>query len=268
MMELFFRETGCGSPLVILHGLYGMSDNWMTLARRLGEHQRVILPDQRNHGRSPHAVPHDYPAMARDLADLFDRLGLEEVCLLGHSMGGKTALWYALLHPGRVKSLVVADIAPRSYREESSRRHHERILRAMMALDLSRYSRRQEISRALAPTIPEERVRLFLLKNLDRDRQHHFFWRLNLPVLLRHLDDILAGPEDDPALREARYEGPALFIRGGRSPYVSDHDIPLIRHYCPRAAVATLEGAGHWLHAEQPGEFLALVKDHLEKGGC
>ncbi len=267
MMELFVRELGAGSPLVILHGLYGMSDNWLTPGRQLAERYHVLLPDQRNHGRSPHHPRHDYPALAADVEEMLDRRKLHQTVLLGHSMGGKAAMWFALQHPQQVKALIVADIAPRTYSREESRSYarHEAILAAMSKIELSHYRSRNEVAAALAGAIPEERIRLFLLKNLARNKEGRFFWRLNVEVLRRNLPAIMAGPADDPTLAGARYEGPVLFLRGGRSPYVSDEDIPLIRRFFPKAQLVTLEDAGHWLHAERPEAFLEKITDFLQE---
>ncbi len=267
-MRLFYRETGEGEPLVILHGLYGSSDNWMTIARKLGEHYHVILPDQRNHGQSPHSRRHDYPAMAADLEELACRLHLDRFILMGHSMGGKTAMFFALRHPQRISALIPLDISPRTYRISSdngtSFALHKKIMEAMLRLDLAALHSRDEVTEALARNIPPLKIRQFLLKNLTRDDRHRFRWKINLPALYDNLEKILEGPDRDPELRERRFTGaPVLFIRGGASAYLPDDDLPLIHRFFPQARIHTLAGAGHWLHAEQPEPFIRTVTEFL-----
>lgn len=267
-MKLFYRETGEGEPLVILHGLYGSSDNWMTVARQLGKHFHVYLPDQRNHGQSPHSTRHDYPAMVDDLEEFAGSLGPGRFILMGHSMGGKTAMFFALRHPQRISALIPVDISPRTYAAGSDKGTsfalHKKMMEAMLRLDLTTMHSRDEVTEALAREIPSLRIRQFLLKNLTRDERHRFRWKINLPVLYDNLGKILEGPDRDPQLRERRFtEAPVLFIRGGASDYLPDDDLPLIHRFFPQARISTLAGAGHWLHAEQPGPFLQTVTEFL-----
>ncbi len=268
MMKLFFRETGAGAPLVILHGLYGSSDNWMTVARQLGQHYHVYLPDLRNHGRSPHDPRHDYPSMVADLEEFIRDRGLEQFVLMGHSMGGKTAMYYALQHPRRLHALIPVDISPRTYRLHSdsgtSFSLHKQMMEAMLQLDLPAMRTRNEVMEALSKAIPSERVRQFLLKNLTRDEQNRFRWKINLPVLYDSLPRILLGPDSDPLLKEKHFDAaPVLFLRGGNSNYITDEDIPLIRKFFPQAEIRTIPGAGHWLHAEQPERLINEVVGFL-----
>ncbi len=267
-MKLFFRETGAGDPLVILHGLYGSSDNWMTVARQLGQYYHLFLPDLRNHGRSPHDTVHDYPSMVADLEEFVHDQGFDRFSLMGHSMGGKTAMYYALQHPGKINALISVDISPRTYRMEdksgTSFGMHKKMMEAMLRLDLPAMRTRNEIMEALAGAIPSERVRQFLLKNLTRDEQNRFRWKINLPVLYNNLHNILAGPDSDPALKDKRFDtAPVLFLRGGNSNYITEEDIPLIHRFFPQAEIYTVPGAGHWLHAEQPEHLIRKVIDFL-----
>ncbi|GAA4378205.1 alpha/beta fold hydrolase [Hymenobacter koreensis] len=252
MLPLHFRELGQGRPLVILHGLFGTLDNWQTLARRWSEHFRVIVVDLRNHGRSPHANEHTYELMSADVLGLFDQLQLgNDVTLLGHSMGGKVAMRFALDYPERLARLVVLDIAPRF----SDMAHQDEILAGLNAVDLNTVQSRQEADDALAQHIRQPGVRQFLLKNLYRREDNSFAWRPNLAVLTAEMNDIGAEiSHAHPFLK------PALFIRGGRSNYISTedklHSIPAL---FPNSQVETIVDAGHWIHAEAPDQVFEMV---------
>ena len=250
---------GQGAPLVILHGLFGTLDNWQTLARRWAEAgHRVILVDLRNHGRSPHSPEHTYALMAEDVRGLFDQLQLgSETTLLGHSMGGKAAMRFALDYPDRLSKLVVVDIAPRI----SDMRHQDEILAGLNAVDFTQCANRQDADDALARHISNFGVRQFLLKNLYRQDDNSFAWRVNLPVLTAEMTGI--GEEitgTSPFLK------PALFIRGGTSDYISPEDklygIPAL---FPNSQVETVLDAGHWVHAEKPDEVFGLVQAFVNR---
>lgn len=252
MVQLNYREQGQGRPLVILHGLFGTLDNWQTLARQWAEHFRVILVDLRNHGRSPHAPEHTYAVMAEDLRGLFDQLQLPaDTTLMGHSMGGKVAMRFALDHPERISKLIVVDIAPRY----SDMEHQDDIVEGLNAVDFTAIHDRQQADAALARHIHSVGVRQFLLKNLYRREDNTFAWRINLPVLTAGMaavgEEITAA---QPFLK------PALFIRGGKSDYVTTedklHGIPAL---FPNSQVETIVDAGHWVHAEKPQEMFELV---------
>jgi len=251
-MELFSREFGQGSPVVILHGLFGFSDNWQTIAKALAGHHLVITPDLRNHGRSPHVPTHTYPEMADDLQAFLEQHWVFKTALVGHSMGGKVAMQFALHHPDMVERLVVVDIAPGPAED-----NHGHIFRALLDLNLSRITTRQEAEAWLEPRVPDFGTRQFLLKNITRNADGTFAWKMNLPVLWETYSDILAGVQGEP------FDKPALFIRGSRSNYVQDEDFPLIRRLFPLAQVVTIEGAGHWVHADKPAELLAVLREFL-----
>lgn len=252
MVQLNYREQGQGRPLVILHGLFGTLDNWQTLARQWAEQLRVILVDLRNHGRSPHAPEHTYAVMAEDLRGLFDQLQLPaDTTLMGHSMGGKVAMRFALDYPERLARLIVVDIAPRY----SDMEHQDDIVEGLNAVDFTTIQDRQQADAALGQHIRSVGVRQFLLKNLYRREDNTFAWRINLPVLTAGLAAI--GEEitaKQPFLK------PALFIRGGKSDYVTTedklHGIPAL---FPNSQVETIVDAGHWVHAEKPEEMNQLV---------
>ena len=255
---LHYLDQGQGPPLVILHGLFGTLDNWQTLARRWATEagRRVVSVDLRNHGRSFHTPAISYPLMAADVLALFDHHALgPDTTLLGHSMGGKVAMHFALAHPARLARLVVIDIAPRF----SDMAHQDAIVAGLQAVDLATLQTRAEAEAVLARRIPQPGVRQFLLKNLYRDAQNRFAWRVNLPALAAALPAIGAAIDGPvPFLK------PALFIRGGTSTYVTPddklHGIPAL---FPNSQVATVLDAGHWVHAEKPDEVFAMVRNFV-----
>lgn len=250
-MELYYKQYGEGHPLVILHGLLGSSGNWHSLAsKHLAEHFAVYAVDQRNHGCSPHADSMDYPAMAEDLRDFMDGLELQAVRLLGHSMGGKTAMEFALAYPERVERLVVVDIAPKSYPP-----NHVALLKAMRSLDLSAFGSRQEVDEALGQKVPSAPIRQFLLKNLSLDKEAGTYeWQVNLDAISEHY-----GQLNEAIASDRSFDGPVLFIRGANSDYIRAEDQKQIRQLFPRAEITTLPKAGHWVHADAPEAFAEMV---------
>lgn len=256
-MKLNYKKLGQGEPLIILHGLFGTLDNWQTLGRKLAERYTVFLLDQRNHGRSAHLPVHDYPSMAEDLHAFMEQHDLYQAHILGHSMGGKTAMEFALQYPDMVDKLIIVDIAPKQYEGG-----HEDIFKALLAVDLNALRDRQEAEAVLRQFISEEGVLQFLLKNLSRHKDGHFEWKMNLQVLHQHYDDILAPP-----VARSYFIGETLFIRGGKSRYILDSDMHLIHTYFPNARLATIPNAGHWVHAEAPEELLEEVQQFLALPG-
>ncbi len=250
-MKLFSREYGKGDPLIILHGLFGLSDNWATHGRSLGEFFHVMIPDLRNHGQSPHSDVFDYPSMKEDILEFIEEKGSGEVNLLGHSLGGKVAMMLALENPQIVKKLIVADISPGSYPPNLE---HLQLLNAMLSTDLSIATSRSDIELQLATKIKSQRLRQFLLKNIYRAERGRFEWRLNLPAISANLPLVMEGIET-----AGIYPGPALFIRGGKSDYIKENEFEKIRDRFPNAILKTIENAGHWLHADAPAEFLEIV---------
>ena len=238
-MELHAREAGSGPPLLLLHGLFGSNENLGGIARRLADRYRTIGLDLRNHGRSPHASSMDYADLAADVAATMDAHGIESATLIGHSLGGKTAMELALSRPERVDRLIVLDIAPVTYD-----RHHDEELEALLGLDLAALGSRREADEALAPRIPNPGVRQFLLKNLRRG-DRGFEWRLPLATIEAEYPHIAAAPPSP-----GPFDGPALFLRGGESDYVTPAGEAAIRERFPRACVETVAGARHWLHIE------------------
>jgi esterase len=255
-LELAAVEYGAGPPLAILHGLFGSGRNWTSIAQGLAPKHHVIALDLRNHGASPWAETMDYGEMAEDVHASLSARGYEPYALLGHSMGGKVAMMAALQHPGTVERLIVADIAPVSY----PMRHLGEV-EAMRRLDLTGIQRRSQADVALASAIPDAAERAFLLQNLIFDNGGAR-WRLNLEAIEQQMPALVDFPEI-PAGRT--YDGPALFLAGGRSDYVQTAYEAAIRRFFPNAEIARIVKAGHWLHAEQPAEFLAIIKRFLRR---
>lgn len=238
-------------PLLIVHGLFGSARNWGVIARRLSEDRLVIAVDQRNHGDSPWDDAHGYEDMAADLARVIgDHGGQADV--LGHSMGGKAAMVLALTRPGLVRRLIVADIAPVAYGH--SQNH---LVDAMQSLDLTGLTLRSEADRRLAETVDDPGVRAFLLQSLDL-KSNPPRWKLNLNVLRDEMDGITGWPGTP-----GRFDGPALFVSGARSDYVRPEHHGAIRAQFPAARFTEIGEAGHWLHAERPREFEAVVRDFI-----
>lgn len=252
-MKLFYQLYGSGKPLIVLHGLLGTLDNWHTVSTRLGTTRAVYAIDARNHGRSPHADAFNYDLMTEDLREFAEEHNLGPTAVMGHSMGGKTAMFFALRYPERVEKLIIVDIAPRQ-----TPPGHDSILSALNRLDLSLYSKRSEVDAALAPYLPDPSVRLFLLKNLSRGDGGSFAWKMNLRAITEHYDEVNVG-----VMYKGKFEGPALFVRGGQSDYIRASDEPMIRQLFPNARIETIERAGHWVHADAPDEFTALVESFL-----
>jgi esterase len=254
-MKLFYREYGDrGQPMIILHGLFGSADNWMTQAKMLSAEYRVYVPDQRNHGQSPHSHEFDYTLLADDLHEFIITNAINAPVILGHSMGGKAAMYFALAHPELVNKLIVADMSPRSYPV-----HHDKILEGLVSLPIISISSRNEADELLSNYVPEPDVRQFLLKNLQRKPEGGFTWKINLESLDKNIEKIGAGVD-----ASKKFEKPTLFIHGSKSNYVRDEDLPLIKNIFPKSEVVTLE-TGHWIQAEKPKEFVEAVINFLKK---
>ncbi len=261
-MELFFRKYGEGPPLIIIHGLYGSSDNWVSIGRQLAKHFEVYLIDQRNHGKSPHSPDHNYDLLKEDLREFMDLQSIKKAIIIGHSMGGKTAMFFATDYPEKVSHLIVADISPKSYKSTNSQQllAHNTIISAMYNLDFYGITSREEIDAILAKSIPETRVRQFLLKNIKRSKDNEYSWSLNIRAIRNELPNIMDG------LKETQNEitgFPVLFIKGEKSDYILEDDKKEILKIFPYADFETIPNAGHWLHAEQPGLFLKTLENFI-----
>lgn len=249
-VDLSFSAAGGGGPLVILHGLFGSKRNWASIAAKLATHHRVFTVDLRNHGESPWADRHDYPALADDVAALIRGHVGRSATVLGHSMGGKVAMMLALASPELVERLVVVDIAPARSQGDSLV-----VLRAMKAVPLEACANRADVENMLDVDIPDRAVRGFVAQNV-RMAPEGLSWRVNLDALERHADDILGFPEI-PAGRH--FNKPTLFIAGARADYIRPEHQADIRRLFPLATIETIENAGHWVHADAPEAFLAAV---------
>lgn len=250
-MELAYREYGAGQPLIILHGLFGQSDNWNTLAKRFAEKGfRVFTIDQRNHGLSPHSDEWDYTVMAADLDEFIRFHSLEKPVLLGHSMGGKTVMFFEMLYPGIADKVIVADMAPRAYGA-----HHDAVLKALNAVDFSEINTRKEAEAILGQYISDFGTKQFLLKNIywKEDASKQMDWRFNLKTITEKYDQV---SEEVPA---GTSNTPALFVRGGKSDYVTDADEKDIAARFTNYRIETVADSGHWVHAEQPDAFFNCV---------
>ncbi|MGI9542791.1 MAG: alpha/beta fold hydrolase [Cyclobacteriaceae bacterium] len=251
--RLFYRNIGLGPPLVILHGLFGASDNWMGIAKQLGDQFSVYLPDQRNHGQSFHHPIFNYEAMAEDLHAFVDMHELKEPIVVGHSMGGKVAMFYAQKYSNNLSKLVVVDIAPKAYPV-----HHQAILEGMNRIDLNLVKTRQDADNQLATFVPDIGVRQFLLKNLSRSPVEGFKWKLNLPVIGEQIAQVGRPLSPDEVI-----DKPTLFLRGEVSGYIEDSDLALIERQFPKAQLASIPGAGHWVHAQKPQLFLEALQTFI-----
>ena len=267
-MKLYYREFGSGFPLIILHGLYGSSDNWFSYGRELSNQYHVFLVDQRNHGQSPHSNDFNFRLMRDDLSEFFEDRKIGKGILIGHSMGGKTAMYFAATFPEKVEKLVIVDIAPKSYKalpeSISQVKGHKQIIAALSGLELSRYHTREEIDKALSSDISHPRVRQFLLKNLKRDNSGGFSWTLNLRSIAENFDQIFDVCDDDLAvLAGSAPSMPVLFVKGELSNYILKSDYEKIRGIFPQSEIKVIPGAGHWLHAEKPESFMKILTDFL-----
>ncbi|WP_338759777.1 alpha/beta fold hydrolase [Bernardetia sp. ABR2-2B] len=262
-MKLNYKELGDidAPPLLILHGVFGSLDNWLTLGRQFSEKYRVFLIDQRNHGRSPHDEAMNYNILADDLYNFIEEHQLKKPLLIGHSMGGKVVMQYALNYPTTFEKMVVVDIAPRKYNVS----HHEAILKGLKAIDVENLESRGSADKKLGQYIDEEGVRLFLLKNLARKKEG-YEWKMNLSVLEKSILKIGGAVIKNKNIASSvdYNEKPVLFINGGQSRYIQEKDIPTIIKYFPNAHIHTIEEAGHWVHAQSPKEFFEVVTNFLE----
>lgn len=253
-MILHATQFGSGQPLLILHGFLGMSDNWKTFAKNISNSGfEVHLIDQRNHGRSFHSPEFSYDLMADDLERYSAHYGLNKFHLLGHSMGGKTAMYYAAKYSNRVEKMVIADIAPKYYPP-----HHQQILKGLSALDFNTISSRLQADEALSTFVTEKGVRQFLLKNLYWETKDRLGLRANISVLSQKAE---AVGEALPS--SYLFHGPTLFLKGEKSDYITDEDSSLLKQHFPYTTLETIQNAGHWLHAENPVQFYEITHRFL-----
>jgi len=248
-IKINFKVKGSGKPLIILHGLFGMLDNWNSIGNKLSADYKVYLVDQRDHGRSDKSKEFDYELVAEDLKNFCDDHGLEKIGIIGHSMGGKSAMTFTDRYPSLVSKLMVVDIAPKAYVGG-----HEYIFEAILSVPIDTITKRSEVDNVLARSIRSLGVRQFLMKNLSRKREGGFEWKANFRLLYDHYHEISAMPQ----LSQGN-DIDAMFLKGEKSNYILPEDHDLIESLYPNATIETIDDAGHWLHAEQPDELIAKV---------
>lgn len=252
-MELNYKVFGEGKPLIILHGLFGSSDNWQTHAKKLAEKYNVYTIDQRNHGKSPWSNAFNYAIMAEDLHEFVEQHEIKDFILMGHSMGGKVAIQYAQNHPETISHLIIVDMGLKEYPIT-----HDRIIEGLKSINILQLESRRAANEQLAKYVPEDITRLFLLKNLYRKKEGGWGWHINISVLDDKLPEIVKSSPRKQTLVKA------LFISGGKSNYVLKSDYPSIKEVFPNAAFYVIEEADHWIHAEAPEEFLATILHFIE----
>lgn len=257
-MNLFYKKYGTGFPLIILHGLYGSGDNWQTIGKKLAENNEVFLIDQRNHGNSPHTKLHNYSLMADDLFQFFEAQKIEKANIIGHSMGGKTAMLFTQLFPQKINKLIVVDISPKTYINTNESKEHFYILDCLQNINFKICKSYNDIDKQLSNTLKDERLRSFLLKSVKREGRRCFSWKINIPVLINELPSIFAGINETPVIHNE-----TLFIKGSLSKHIEESDTVIIKKTFANVSIKTIEKAGHWVHAEQPAEFLFVVNDFL-----
>ena len=257
-MELFYRQFGEGRPLIILHGIFGISDNWVSFGKKMAaQGYHVYIPDQRNHGRSPHHSAFNYYALTEDLLEFIEDQNIREPVILGHSMGGKVAMRFTLENPTSVRALVVVDTSLRTYVSHSQ---HRELIDAMKSVDFKKLTSRQEVGTNLRGRIESARIRQFLMKNLFWKEKGLLAWRINLDAIDLNLESMYDG-----VFYSTIYKNPVLFIRGGRSDYITEEDIPVIKKSFPNADVITIAEGTHWVHADAPTGFYHAVSGFLKR---
>jgi pimeloyl-ACP methyl ester carboxylesterase len=265
-MTLHYETIGNGPPLVILHGLYGSSDNWKTMGKKLSTACEVIMVDLRNHGKSPHDDRMEFADMSNDILEFAETHLTGKFFILGHSMGGKTAMEFANHYPQLVKGLIIVDIAPKKYHyaSDSEKKTHQNILKSLLELDLSAYTTIKEVEESLTVAIQSKHVARFLLKNLFRDKHNQLQWRINLSAIEKHFQHIFEYVP--PVSVQAIF--PVLFLKGALSDYITTDDLNLITRMYPSAGLVEIPSAGHWLHAEQPvlfyNEVMRFLNRHIQ----
>jgi esterase len=246
-MKLYSKIYGDkGQDLIVIHGLFGMSDNWNTLGKKFSKYCKVHLIDLRNHGRSPHSTDFNYDVMCEDLVEYMQYNTIVNPIILGHSLGGKVAMKFSFTYPNKIYKLIVVDIAPRQYNSD----FYKNLLGTLYKLPLEGFEKREDIDKLLSDTFEDKGMRLFLLKNLYRNEKKEFAWRFNIDVLLEKVSNI-----QDASFVSGKLDVPTHFIRGGNSDYINSVDELLIKKHFTNFSICTIEGTGHWIHAEKPERF-------------
>jgi pimeloyl-ACP methyl ester carboxylesterase len=252
-VQLNYKQFGNGTPLIILHGLFGSLDNWQTLAKQFAENFSVYIIDVRNHGKSPHTAEHDYISIAEDLKEFMQQQNIDKAHFIGHSMGGKAVMQFSILYPEKVLKQVIVDIAPKKYG-----RGHDDIFDAIFSLDFNTLQSRNEADEQLQKMIPDFGTRQFILKNLDRTDDGKYAWKFNLETLFREYENVRGGVTSSKPI-----DVETLVIKGEKSNYVKTDDEANFKILFPKTTIASVSNAGHWVHAENPRELLTLVNRFL-----
>lgn len=253
-VKLNYHSYGEGEPVIIVHGLFGSGSNWKTIAKKLADRFKVLTVDLGNHGNSDHADSMSYKEMVDDVCRLIDTIGLDKVNMIGHSMGGKTAMVLASNYPSLIKRLLIVDIAPVSYTND-----YRPLIKALNSLPLDKLTSLNEASELLRESISEHGLRQFLLQNLVRDSAG-FRWRINLPVINNYLKEILSFPQD---ITDNPFQWPVRFLAGSNSDYIQSEHQDKIYNLFPKATIHSIDNAGHWLHVDQPTDFLRETESFL-----
>lgn len=253
-MQLNYKSFGEGFPVIILHGLLGSLDNWQTIAKKLSDKFKVFIVDQRNHGKSPHSADFNYELLSDDLMRFFQQHQIDKAYLIGHSMGGKAAMTFALKHPDKVEKLIVVDISPAEYGD-----HHSNVFNALYHAKATESDNREEVEQVLRKELRDESTVQFLLKGLIRDAEgKHFQWKFNLDSLHQNYARIA-----EPIHSTVPFTGQTLFIKGGRSNYINPSNYSEITSLFPKHELTEIKEAGHWVHADKPNEFVEEVSRFL-----
>jgi len=257
-LELFYRKIGEGKPLIILHGLYGSSDNWLPIGKMLADTFSVYIPDLRNHGKSPHSEIHNYQVISEDICNFIEKNKLKNPSIIGHSMGGKAAVFFAKYFPELSRKIIVADISPFPYILSENSIEHYYILSSLKKINLFRCNKYADIENELLIYFEDERLRNFLLKNVKKEPDGTMKWLINLPVLSNSLPEIFKGLSYSEKIKT-----PFLFVKGELSNYISKQDEMNIPNVFSDYHFEIISNAGHWLHAEEPEKFVSIVKRFL-----
>jgi esterase len=265
-MDLCYKKSGIGRPLIILHGLLGSSDNWYSISKALSDSFTVYCPDLRNHGRSPHCAEHNYDVLVDDLLHFITKNHIENPYFIGHSMGGKALMFFSLRYPELMSKMIIVDISPRSYKSllelEPNSVELLNIMNALLSVDVKSLKSREEADSQLSVYLSDRNLRAFLVKNLQRQENGCFNWCFNLDVLYKNLPKMMEGLNAENT-KGMKSKAETLFIRGRKSEYIGEKDIEPINHYFPNSTIETISDAGHWVHAEQPERFVKAVRRFL-----
>lgn len=261
-MDLFYKKLGKGFPMVIIHGLYGSSDNWMTIAKELSKTNEVYLIDLRNHGNSPHSDEFSISSMTEDIHEFYLKNQISKSILMGHSLGGKIAMEFTYKYQKYVQKLVVVDISPRNYIDDEfvDRSNHKEIINILKNIDLNKYQNRTEALEELGKIDNTGRLKFFMMKNLRREKNGELSWKINVRAIADNLSTILNNFEVDIS----KIEIPTLFIKAEISDYIKQKDIDEIELKMRNVKIEKIQGASHWVHSEKPDEFLYVVKNFIE----